>query len=384
MLYSEVPMDYLKTKAAERNVPSILTFNNGAPVKDINDFELRRKEIKALLEEHEYGCIPEKPNHMEVDEIDFDKRFCAGKAPLRKLKFTVTFEDNRFSFPVMTVIPDKEGKLPAFVHINLRPDVPDKHMPSEEIADRGYAVFSFCYNDVTKDNKNFKSGVAKYLVPSRKKQNAPGKIAIWAWAAMRVVDYIQTLDTIDKDNIAVIGHSRLGIAALLAGAFDDRFKYVISNNSGCSGAAVLRGKTGENLSVLVGVRPYWFCPRYADYTVFENNLPLDQHFLLAASAPRHLLIGSAHEDTWADPESEFISSYLAGEVYEKIYGIPGLIHENKIPEPKTVLDKGNICYHIRKGFHYLSREDWNVYMDYIDKCMEKFKIKRIKYFSKNY
>lgn len=364
-------MNYLKKNAEERRVPSILTFNNGARVKDIKDFELRREEIKALLQEHEYGRILEKPDHMNVDEIDFDKGFCAGKAPLRKLKFTVTLGENKFSFPVMAVIPNKKGKQPAFVHISFRPDVPDKYMPSEEIADRGYAVFSFCYNDVTKDNKNFKSGVAKHLVPTRRKQNAPGKIAIWAWAAMRVMDYIQTLDNIDKDNIAVIGHSRLGKAALLTGAFDDRFEYVISNESGCSGAAVLRGKTGENLSILVGARPYWFCPKYADYTVFENDLPLDQHFLLAASAPRHILIGSAYEDVWADPESEFISSYLASEVYEKIYGIPGLVHEGKIPEPKTVLDKGNICYHIREGLHYLSREDWNVYMDYIGKCMEK-------------
>lgn len=365
-------MNYVEKMARERNVPEILTLNNGAEVKNKKDFELRREEIKALLEEHEYGCIPKKPEHMSVDEVGFDSVFCAGKAPLRMLKFTVTLGEINFSFPVKAVIPNKEGKHPAFVHISLSPNVPDKYMPAEEIADRGYAVFSFCYNDITNDNKNFKSGVAKYLVTNRKKQNSTGKMAIWAWAAMRVMDYIQMLDNIDKENIAVIGHSRLGKASLLTGAFDDRFKYVISNNSGCSGAAVLRGKTGETLPTLLDSHSEWFCPRYSDYIIFENNLPLDQHFLLAASAPRHLLIGSAYEDAWSDPESEFIASYLAGNIYERIYGIPGLVHENKIPEPKTVLDKGNICYHIREGVSYLSREDWNIYMNYIDKCMEKF------------
>lgn len=363
-------MNYVEKNAAERKVPSILIFNDGTPVNTIEDFKHRREEIKILLQEHEYGYIPKKPDHMEVKEVGYDGKFCAGKAPLRKLEFTVTIGEDKFTFPVMATIPKKAVKHPAFIHINFRPDVPDKYIPSEEIIDRGYAVFSFCYNDVTEDYKDFKNGVAKYLVPSRKNQNAAGKIAIWAWAAMRVMDYVETLDNIDKDNIAVIGHSRLGKTALLAGAFDDRFKYVISNNSGCSGAAILRGKTGESLSILVGDRPELFCPRYADYIVFENTLPLDQHFLLAASAPRHLLIGSAYEDTWADPESEFISAYLVSEVYEKIYGIPGLIHENKIPGPKTVLDKGNVCYHIREGIHYLSREDWNIYMDYIDKCMK--------------
>ena len=369
-------MNCLKNNAEERCAPDVLTFNSGNKVKDEKDFELRREEIKMLLEDYEYGCIPEKPEHMDVDEVGFDGVFCAGKAPLRRLKFTFTIGEDKFSFPVTAVIPKKEGKHPAFVHISLSPDVPDKYMPAEEIADRGYAVFSFCYEDVTKDNKNFKSGAAKYLTKSRKRQNASGKIAIWAWAAMRVADYIQALDNIDKENLAVIGHSRLGKSALLAGAFDDRFKYVISNNSGCSGAAMLRGKTGENLSTLLESHSEWFCPRYSDYVIFENNLPLDQHFLLAASAPRHILIGSAYEDVWSDPESEFISAYLASEVYEKIYGISGLIHENKFPEPNTVLDKGSICYHIREGVSYLSREDWNTYMNYIDKRMEKFKTKK--------
>ena len=363
-------MNYVEKNAAERNIPDVLKFTSSTPVKTVEEFEARREEIKILLQEHEYGYIPKKPDHVDVEEVGCDRFFCAGKAPLQKLEITVTIGENKFSFPVMAAIPKKEGKHPAFIHINFRPDVPDKYMPAEEIIDRGYAIFSFCYEDVTEDNGSFKSGVAKYLVPSRKKRNASGKIALWAWAAMRVMDYVQTLEGIDKDNIAVIGHSTLGKAALLAGAFDDRFKYVVSNSSGCSGAAVLRGKTGENLYMIVGAHPEWFCPRYADYIVRENTLPLDQHFLLALSAPRHILIGSAYEDTTSDPESEFIAAHLAGEVYEKIYGIPGLIHENKIPEPKTVLDRGNVCYHVRNGMSYLSREDWNIYMDYIDKCKE--------------
>lgn len=363
-------MNYVEKNAAERKVPDILTFKNGKPVKTASDFEKRREEIKALLQEHEYGYIPEKPEHLRVEVISTDNVFCAGKAPLSTLKFTVTIGEKEFSFPVYAVIPKKPGKHPAFVHINFRPNVPDKYMPSEEIVDRGFATFSFCYNDVTNDDDNFSDGIAKLLSPKRRKLTSPGKIAMWAWAAMRVMDYVETLDNIDLDNVAVIGHSRLGKTALLTGAFDDRFKYVISNCSGCSGAAVLRGKTGENLAVLANVRHYWFCPKYQNYIVHEEALPLDQHFLLAASAPRHLLVGSAKEDTWADPESEFISAYLASEVYEKIYGLTGLVHNGIIPDATTVFDGGSIHYHIREGLHYFSREDWLAYMNYIDKCNE--------------
>lgn len=364
-------MNLVELDAKERRVPDIFTFNNGSAVKSIRDFERRREEIRELLLEYEYGKIPSRPDHFSVTVTDTDKSFSAGKATLLTLKITVEIGNASFSFPLYSVIPNAPGKHPAFIHINFTPNVPDRYMPSEEIVDRGYATFSFCYNDVTLDNDNFCDGLARIFIPSKRVGNTPGKISLWAWAAMRVMDYVETLDEIDTENVAVIGHSCLGKTALLAGAFDERFKYVISNDSGCSGAAILRKKTGENLAILASARHYWFCPNYVKYTMREEELPLDQHFLLAACAPRHILIGTAEEDAWADPESEFISAHLAGEVYEKIYKLPGLRHDGKIPRARCVLDGGNISYHIRAGGHYLSREDWNIYMDYIDKQMKK-------------
>lgn len=41
----------------------------------------------------------------------------------------------------------------------------------------------------------------------------PGKIALWAWAALRVMDYLQTREYVDLKNVAVVGHSRLGKTA---------------------------------------------------------------------------------------------------------------------------------------------------------------------------
>lgn len=353
----------------ERNLPKII--GNSFDFSLTPDgFEKRRRELLALLEQHEYGAMPQKPEHLTVDTEEVDTGFSAGKAVLSKLKFTVTAENGTYTFPVSSVIPKARGKLPAFVHIAFRDDVPDKYLPAEEIADCGFAVFNICYEDVASDSGDFKNGIARLLSPNRRALSSTGKLAMWAWAAMRVMDYVQALDEIDTENVAVIGHSILGKAALLAGAFDERFKYVIANDSGCSGAAVTRGKHGESIAEITAKFPYWFCPRYQKYAANEDALPCDQHFLLAAIAPRHILIGSAKEDVWADPESEFVSACLASEVYERIYGIKGLVHNGEIPKSATVLSEGNIHYHLRNGLHYFSREDWNAYINYIRKHMK--------------
>lgn len=351
----------------DRKIPEILKFESGKEVKTLSDFEKRRSEIKELLQNHIYGKFPDEPEHLDVKLEKCNNSFCAGKAPLTTLRFTVKVNGESFSFPVYSVIPREKKNMPAFVLINFRSDVPDKYLPSEELADRGYAVFSFCYEDVTKDNDDFSQGIARLLSPERRTQTSPGKIAMWAWAASRVMDYIELLECIDLSSVAVIGHSRLGKTALLAGAFDERFKYVISNDSGCSGAAITRGKRGETVLDITNRFGYWFSKKYAKYAVDEKELPLDQHFLLAASAPRNVMIGSAEDDTWADPESEFLSAYLASEVYEKIYDQADLAHYNEMPKAKAVLSNGSVYYHVRHGTHYLSREDWNLYIDYIDK-----------------
>lgn len=358
-------MNKVQELAAKRAVPELLKFKNGADVITKEDFEARRKEIREILSENEYGIMPEKPESLSVKVVKTDEGFCAGKAPLTNLEFTVAVNGESFSFPVAAVIPKGKTNLPAFVHINFRPDVPDKYMLSEEIADAGFAVFSFCYKDVTSDDGDFENGIAKIFTPKERELTSPGKIAMWAWAAMRVMDYIETLPEIDKNRVAVVGHSRLGKTALLTGAFDERFNFVISNDSGCSGAAISRGKGGESVASITTVFPFWFCTKYKEFADRENEMPFDQHFLLAASAPRHVIIGSAEEDLWADPESEFLCAHIASEAYEKIYGISGLVDEGEIPTATTVLDKGNIQYHVRKGKHYFSREDWKYYMNFI-------------------
>lgn len=347
----------------ERNLPKIMKFNSDRAVKNAEDFWARREEIKRILAEEEYGYIPKKPDHLSVELIT-EESFCAGKATHRLLKFIATIGEHEFSFPVQSVIPKGEGIYPAFIHIDFEGGVPTKFTPIEEITDGGFAVFSFSYEDITRDDGNFKNGIAKHF-GSRRRASAPGKLAIWAWAAMRVMDYVETLPEINKSRTAVIGHSRLGKAALLAGAFDERFQYVISNNSGCSGASLSRKTTGETVVAITNRFPYWFCPKYVKCAVdFAEKSKFDQHFLLSLIAPRHLIVGSAKDDLWADPTNEFLSAVAASEGYN-VLGVKGLIHNGELPKDNVLFNEGNICYYKRSGEHYLSREDWQTYMKYI-------------------
>jgi hypothetical protein len=318
-----------------------------------------KKEMLDVLLEEEYGFLPAKPMRVtwEIEE-DIVKRFCANKASYSKVKLHCELQNGTFSFPFSCVVPKKDEPVPFFIHINFRPDVPDRYMPTEELVDHGFAVLSFCYEDVTKDNSDFTDGLAGLLFANGERQPSDcGKIAMWAWAAQRVMDYAQSDSRLEKEGAVVCGHSRLGKTALLAAATDERFKFAHSNNSGCSGAAISRGKTGERIEDICNRFPYWFCENYKKYSCNEEKTSFDQHYLIASIAPRFVSVGSAIEDTWADPLSEMLSCVAASESFEQ-NGIQGFVYCNKNLEAGDVYNEGHICYSLRSGSHYFSREDW--------------------------
>jgi hypothetical protein len=277
-----------------------------------------------------------------------------------------------FSFPFYASVPKKEGKIPFFVLLNFRDGVPDRYLPAEEICDAGYAVLSVCYQDVTPDReeRGGAGDLAAALYPDGSERQC-GKIAMWAWAASRMMDYAQTVEKLDMECAAVVGHSRLGKTALLAGALDERFTHVISNDSGCGGAAVFREKQGERIQEITGQFPYWFRRAFGQYAGREAELPFDQHFLLAAAAPRKVYVASAAEDTWADPDSEYLACYAAGKVYERL-GMPGFVCPDRLPAPGDVFHEGSIGYHLRPGAHYLSREDWQKFIAFLNRTRKNF------------
>lgn len=359
-------IDYVEANITEelkkRNLPKLLEFNDGTKVKDINDWIKRREEIKKILINEEYGWFLKEQVKIVSKNIKTDLDYCGGSAIFYEEELTLIFDKGSFSFPIRIAIPKTDKKTPAFIYLDFYSEFPNKNLPVEEICDKGFAIISLCYKDIVSDDDDFSNDICKYLAD--KNIESFGKISVWAWGASHVMDYILTLDRIDSNNIAIVGHSRLGKTALLTGAMDERFKYVISNNSGQSGIALSRGKTGEKTKDIYMRFPYWFSTNYEKYINNENYQPFDQHYLASLIAPRYLYISSASEDDWADPKSEFLCCIATNPVYE-LLGEKGFIHENRYPLPGDKLHQGNIGYHLRKGTHYLGRYDWNRFMDYI-------------------
>ena len=214
---------------------------------------MSKEEIVELLLKEEYGYFPSRPESVSATVLETNTAFCAGKGDLQKMSLLCKGDFGEFSFPFYYICPkDQNGKIPAFIHINFTDLVPDKYQPTEELIDAGYAVILFCYKDVTSDDGDFKNGFAGVLYPDGKRTpHSTGKIGMWACAAMALLDYAMTLPELDHDCISVIGHSRLGKTALLAGALDERFFCAISNDSGCSGASLSRDNTGETIKKII-------------------------------------------------------------------------------------------------------------------------------------
>ena len=325
-----------------------------------------REQMLDIMLKEVYGYLPDKPERLTFELISTEN-FCAGKAVCSRLMAHCTLKNGEFSFPFCAVVPKDCKNAPFFVHINFRNSVPDKYQPTEELLDNGFAVFSFCHREVTFDNDDMADGMYGVLYPDGKRGlHDGGKIAVWAWAAQRVLDYAETLgDALDFSRSVVCGHSRLGKPALLAAATDSRFAFAYSNNSGCSGAALSRGTCGESVTVINNAFPLWFNENYKKYAHKEYAMPFDQHYLLAAIAPRYVCVGSAVEDNWADPVSEMLCCAAAGPAFEKD-GKKGFVHNGQLAKAGDCFFEGSVGYHLREGNHYFSRYDWLKLIEFVN------------------
>jgi len=381
--------NYDESKVPAYKLPELLKLNDGPPVKDAATWTgKRRAEVLELFRSEVYGRRPGRPEALRFEVTKKDEAALGGKAIRREVRIHFTSKKNGPAMNMLLYLPAKDrGPAPAFLGLNFRGNPTISKDPgitlrkgdteaargksagrwqADMIVARGYALATIWYGDIEPDDKRnaFTKGIHKVYGPANKiPPDGWGSIAAWTWGLSRALDYFETIDEIDHKRVSVIGHSRLGKTSLWAGAEDERFALVISNNSGCGGAALNRRAFGETVKRINTSFPHWFCDNFNKYNGREGDLPVDQHMLIALMAPRPVYVASAAGDRWADPRGEYLSAKHADPVY-RLLGTKGL-PARKMP----AVDKpsmGQIGYHVRTGKHDVTAFDWKAYLDFAD------------------
>ena len=364
-----------------RNVPELMVTKAGNKVTDVATWEkVRRPELLDVFLENEYGRRPvERPDTLAFETAEPDKPMMDGKAIRKRVRasWKGPYGSQSFVFTAFIPVSAKERPAPGFILICNRPAAANidpervkrsEFWPAEEIVARGYAALAFWNGDVAVDNarSNCTQGVHACWAKERT-ANSWGALSAWAWGASRVLDWVETEPLLDAKHFGVVGHSRGGKTALLAGVTDTRFAMACVNDSGCSGAKLnhIDLPKSESIARISKVFPHWFCLNYRKFAGKEFEMDFDQHMMVALMAPRAVAIASASKDHWAGQRGEYASALLASPAWE-LYGKRGLVSDG-FPNPNEARQDGTVSYHLREGVHNLTLHDWNRYMDFADR-----------------
>ena len=236
--------------------------------------------------------------------------------------------------------------------------------PIEIILNRGYALATIYAGDVDPDfDDEFNNGIHSLYPDFQKRNDNFSTMGAWAWGLSRAMDYFETDPAIDAKKVIVVGTSRMGKAAIWAGATDQRFAMVISNESGAGGAKLFHHLGGEDTKNLCTRFPYWFCKNFQKYKGLDTSLPFDQHMLIALIAPRPVYIASASGSSLTDSYGEFLSAKYADPVYRLFHtkGLP----VKEMPQVDIAIF-GQIGYHNRSGKHDILPYDWEQFLRFAD------------------
>ena len=340
-----------------------------------------REEMREVMQREVYGYLPQVDYTLSYDSpVSVERRYMCGRVEHSFVNLTVKVEERVHTFRVDRLLHVDGKKRPLVIFQNFAPISSSPYFPIEEMSEYEVDFLAFCYQDITTDNADFSNGLAVLLLPNgQERKDSCGKIAVWAWAAMRVLDYGLTLEGTDPNNIAIAGHSRLGKTAAFTAMMDERFRFAFSNAAGCTGDALshgnsghgkkhdpaLRHQRGELISDITHKFPYWFCKNYLQYAEHDLSDCFDQHYLLASIAPRYVMVGACSEDAWADPVSQQLCALAAGEAWEQA-GKLGLVDCDRLLEPGEGSIDGHVGFFKIYAKHFLSRHSWRWFIRFIE------------------
>ena len=407
--------NYDKSKIPSYTLEDPLQFIDGRKVKKFEDWRVRRAEILELFQRRMYGRLPPKPSAMVTELID-EKETCSSFGIRRCVRMwfksdktgpyidwlVVRPKHGSAASPVLLflnslgsfqILPD-EDLLPADGFINELGDsktVESRkklknspkhraswanpcsryHLPIAAVLARGFAIVTACYFDIAPDPSEQKDRATKYrrrcmeLWPETKGQDDDTRaIMAWGWGLMRGMDLVEEESGLDAKRVVVTGCSRLGKAALIAGAYEERFAVVVPNQTGKGGVPLTKRFYGENIATEAYSFPHWFTPGYLANAGRDHLMDFDQHLLLACVAPRALLVEGFNQK-WFDTEGEYLSVRAASPVWEFL-GKPGLPN-GCWPDSFSTNAIGKYLGYVRRdGPHGLWAYDWKWMMDFAE------------------
>jgi (4-O-methyl)-D-glucuronate---lignin esterase len=374
---------YDESRVPDYDLPPLLVTAEGQPVTTPEQWRnQRRPQILSLFSNLIYGRVPEPPRPIETqyETVQTDPEFLQGKATRRDVKIRFSIGQRSAEMLILVFTPNgRTGPFPGILKHSFddtksarfaadpnREGMLNNGWPLGDILAKGFCFIAVYQQDLVAHNEvEFRRGIHPLFYSegqSFPKANEWGVLSTVAWGASRALDYLETDDTIDHQRIAVMGHSKMGKAALWTAAQDERFALAISAQSGCAGAALWRRRYGETLEKMVTRFPYWLSRNAWKFVGQEDDLPVDQHMLLALIAPRPVYVHSSTGDTWADPRGEYLSAYHASEAY-RLLGKRGLTSPTPPPTGEPIIES-EVGYHIRDGGHSIEPYDWARFLDF--------------------
>lgn len=398
---------YSEAEVPDYTLPELLITKKGEKIETFSEWRnIRRPEILELFASEVYGEYPNNEYTIRFEERLLTGNYLNGKAVVKEIVAVIETSNGSGSFRILYVFPSGKKNVPVFAALNFDGNhtidtlssitVPDAWIPNNEsrniknnrpngesrgfkasrwplasIIEHGYGLATVYYGEFDPDfDDGFENGFHPLFATGEKRdKHSAGSISMWAKGMSFIADYLVQDTVADPTRIIAFGHSRLGKTALWAGANEERFAAVISNNSGCGGAALSRREYGETVNRINTVFPHWFAGQFKKYNKKVNRLPVDQHMLLALMAPRPVYVASAADDQWADPNGEFLSLKEALPAYSLSSGAE-IVFPDQLPAlNKPIHQKAG--YHIRTGKHDVTNFDWLMYMTWADKWLSE-------------